>query len=151
MGKLSGVWLSGVYCKYFIETAGPENMNPQPDMAFFKFHGRWGTHRRYGKKAKPIMDRVHGKDNGYAKYEVAAWDTWDSVTMKITGPRTAAGKTHIRLVNFLYIIMFKIRKIKPNSGSVRQKPKSFQSDWRLKVEWISCYYCRKHGDKARYI
>ena len=48
-----------------------------------------------------------------------------AVTVKITGPRTMAGKTHFGLVNLLYIIMFKIRKIKPNSGSVQQKPKSF--------------------------
>ena len=51
-----------------------------------------------------------------------------SVTVKITGPRTVAGKTHVGLVNFLYTIMLKIRKIKPNSGSVRQKPKSFLGD-----------------------
>ena len=48
-----------------------------------------------------------------------------TVTVKITGPQTAAGKTHVGPVNLLYIIMFKIKKIKPNSGLVRQKPKSF--------------------------
>ena len=36
--------------------------------------------------------------------------------MKITSARTAAGKAHVGLVN-LYIIMFKIRKIKPKAHS----------------------------------
>ena len=31
--------------------------------------------------------------------------------------------------NLLYVIMFKIRKIKPNLSSVRQKTKSFRSNW----------------------
>ena len=53
--------------------------------------------------------------------------------MKITGPQTAADKTHIRPENLLYIIMFKIGKIKPNLSSVWQKPKSFDND------------CLKHG------
>ena len=48
--------------------------------------------------------------------------------MKITGPRTMAGETHVGPVNLLYIIMFKIGKIKPNSGLVQQKPKSFHVD-----------------------
>ena len=52
------------------------------------------------------------------------------VTVNLTSPRTAAGKTHVGLVNLLYLLMFKIRKIKPNSGSVRQKPKSFHGDCR---------------------
>ena len=54
------------------------------------------------------------------------------VTVKITGLRNAAGKTSVWPVNLLYIIMFKIRKIKPNSGLVRpkllrwcQSPKAF--------------------------
>ena len=51
-----------------------------------------------------------------------------AITMKITGTRTTAGKTHVGPVNHLYIIMFKIRKITPNSGSVWQKPKKF-SRW----------------------
>ena len=51
-----------------------------------------------------------------------------TVTMKITSPLTAAGKTHVGPVNLFFIIMFKIRKIKPNSGSVWQKPKSFHGD-----------------------
>ena len=55
----------------------------------------------------------------------------NSVTVKITGPRTAAGKTHVEPANLLYIIMFKIRDIKPNSGSVQQKPKSFHGDCQL--------------------
>ena len=40
----------------------------------------------------------------------------------------SVGKAHVGLVNLLSIIMFKIRKIKPNSGSVQQKPKSFHGD-----------------------
>ena len=48
------------------------------------------------------------------------WPDVVTATIKITGPRTAAGKTCIGLVNLLYKIMFKIRKIKPNSGSVCQ-------------------------------
>ena len=53
----------------------------------------------------------------------------DAATMKIISPQTVAGKTH-GPVNLLYIpvIMSKIRKIKPNSGSVHQKPKSFHSE-----------------------
>ena len=39
---------------------------------------------------------------------------------------------HVGPVNLLYIIMFKIRKIKPNSDSVRQKLKSFHGDHRLR-------------------
>ena len=54
-----------------------------------------------------------------------------AVTMKITGPWTMAGKTHIGLVN-LYIIVFKIRKPESNSGLVRQKPKSFNGDCMFK-------------------
>ena len=38
-------------------------------------------------------------------------------------------KTHVGPVNLLHIIMFKIRKIKPNSSSVRLKLKSFQWLW----------------------
>ena len=52
-----------------------------------------------------------------------------TVTGKIAGLRTTASKTQVRPVNLLYIIMFKIRKIKPMSGSVRQKPQSFHGDW----------------------
>ena len=48
--------------------------------------------------------------------------------MKIIHPRTADSKTHVGPVNLLYIIMFKIRKIKPYSGSVWQKPKSCHGD-----------------------
>ena len=44
---------------------------------------------------------------------------WKSL---VHGPRP--GKHVGPVVNLLFIIMFKIRKIKPNSGSVRQKPKS---------------------------
>ena len=44
------------------------------------------------------------------------------VTTKITGLQTL---THVRPVNLLCIIMFKIRKIKPNLSSVRQKPNVF--------------------------
>ena len=51
-----------------------------------------------------------------------------TATVKITAPRTAAGKTHVGPVNLLFIIMFKTKKIKPNSGSVQQKPKSFHGD-----------------------
>ena len=36
------------------------------------------------------------------------------MTVKITGPQTADDKTHVRPVNLLYIIMFKIWKMKPN-------------------------------------
>ena len=54
---------------------------------------------------------------------------WSAVTMKITSPWTTGSKTHIGLVILLYIIMFKIRKIKPNLGSIRQKPKIFHDDW----------------------
>ena len=66
---------------------------------------------------------------------------FSAVTAKITSLWTTADKTHITPVNLLYIIMFKIRKIKPNLSSVRQKPKSFCSDcfclWRLlRVTWI---------------
>ena len=46
----------------------------------------------------------------------------NTVTVKITGMRTAAGKTHVGPVNLLHIIMFKIRKLKTNSGAVWQKP-----------------------------
>ena len=38
-----------------------------------------------------------------------------SVNAKLTGPWTAASKTHIEPINLLYIIMFKISKIKPNT------------------------------------
>ena len=48
------------------------------------------------------------------------WFNWP-VTVKITGPRTTAGKTHVWPVHLLYIIMFKIRKSKPNSDSKAQK------------------------------
>ena len=58
-------------------------------------------------------------------------DHCTSVTMKITVPRMAAGKTNVRPVNLFYIIMFKIRKIKPNSGFVQQKPRSFHDDWNI--------------------
>ena len=61
-----------------------------------------------------------------------------AVSMKITGPWTVAGKTHTGPVNLLYIIMFKIRKPEPNSGSVRQKPKNFNGD---------CMF-RKYHDKV---
>ena len=37
-------------------------------------------------------------------------------------------KTHIVLVNLLYISMFKIKKIKPNSSSVQEMLKSFRGD-----------------------
>ena len=63
---------------------------------------------------------------------------WNTVTVKITGLRTADVKTHVRPVNLLYIIMFKIRKIKPNSGSVYQKPKSFHSDWKWH-RWLQSF------------
>ena len=70
--------------------------------------------------------------------------TWWS-HLEITGLWTPAGKTHVVPVNLLYIIMFKIRKIKPNSGLVRQKPKSFHSDcWWFSVEVLSetqIYFC----------
>ena len=49
-----------------------------------------------------------------------------SVTAKLTSPQTEIDKTHVRPVNLLYIIMFKINKIKPNSSEVRQKPQSFR-------------------------
>ena len=52
------------------------------------------------------------------------------------GPATNFGKTHVGPVNLLYVIMFKIRKIKPNLSSVRQKPKSFHGDW-LQTTWLS--------------
>ena len=48
------------------------------------------------------------------------WFNWP-VTVKITGPRTTAGKTHVWPVHLLYISMFKIRKSKPNSDSKAQK------------------------------
>ena len=51
-----------------------------------------------------------------------------SITVKIISLWTAAGETYVGPVNLLYIIMFKIRKIKPNSSSVRQKLKSFHGD-----------------------
>ena len=41
-------------------------------------------------------------------------------------PADPDGKTHVGPVNRLCIIM---SKIKPNSGTVRQKPKSFHGDW----------------------
>ena len=37
-----------------------------------------------------------------------------SVTVKVTGLRTAADKKHVGPVNLLYIIMFEMRKIKQN-------------------------------------
>ena len=46
---------------------------------------------------------------------------------------------HVGPVNVLYIIMFKIRKIKPNSGSVREKPKSFHGDC-LNMNMYECVY-----------
>ena len=67
-------------------------------------------------------------------HSIAAWNSKLqnisplAVTLKITGPRIAAGKTHVGPVNLLCIIIFKIRKIKPNSRSVRQKPQSSHSD-----------------------
>ena len=63
----------------------------------------------------------------------AAYSPLHAVTVKITGPRTAAGKTHVGPVNH-YIIMIKIRKIKPNSRLVQQKPESFHSD-------CACQFC----------
>ena len=67
--------------------------------------------------------------------------------MKITGPWTAAAKKHVGPVNFLYMMMFEIRKIKPNSGSGRQNPKSFHGDYMpvrpikfnsyYRTQWIS--------------
>ena len=49
-----------------------------------------------------------------------------NVTVKIMRSTTHAGP-----VNLLYIIMFKIRKIKPSLSLVWQKPKSFCGDWKI--------------------
>ena len=54
-----------------------------------------------------------------------------SITVKITGPHTAAGKRHVGPVELLYMIMFEIRKIKSNLSLVRQKPKRFHGDYFL--------------------
>ena len=61
------------------------------------------------------------------------------VTTKISGPRTAADKTHIGPVNLLYITILKIRKIKPNLYCVQQKPKIFRGDWSEK-RYFNPYY-----------
>ena len=53
----------------------------------------------------------------------------EAVTTKIASPWIAANKANVRLVNLLYIIMFKRGKMKPNWPSVRQKPKRFRADW----------------------
>ena len=71
-----------------------------------------------------------------------------TVTVKITSPRTADGKIHVGPVNLLYIIMFKIRKIKPNSGLVQHKPKSFHGDCEnfMKIHLsIFPYVANSHG------
>ena len=51
-----------------------------------------------------------------------------AVTAKVTGPQSVADKTHVIPVNLPYIIIFKIRKIKPNLSSLWQKAKSFLGD-----------------------
>ena len=72
----------------------------------------------------PLLVASHGR-----LVIIHSMASYVTVTMKITGPRTVASKTHLRPVNLLYTIMIRIRKIKPNSGSVRQKPQSFLGDW----------------------
>ena len=79
----------------------------------------------------PLLISLSGPNHVLHEHE-------DQSPWKITSSWTAAGKTHIGAVNLLYIIMFKIRKIKPNAGSVRQKPKSFHGDWKWRsIQFIS--------------
>ena len=62
-----------------------------------------------------------------------------TVTVKITGPQTAAGKTPVGPVNLLYIIMFKIRKIKQNSSSEFSRRLS-----PVLMHWRYCSLALKH-------
>ena len=61
-------------------------------------------------------------------------DTSNAVTVIITGPQTVGGKTHVGLINLLYIIMFKIWKIKAKFILGLVKAQKF-SRW-LQMGWL---------------